>query len=85
MGIFQLRYLDRIPPHAAVGESVELVKRGWQTQRRWIRQRGPAQSKSRPREVARCGHRTEPSTLAAQTLAGSLWARSSLHHGARRA
>jgi 16S rRNA (cytosine967-C5)-methyltransferase len=27
MGIFQLRYLDRIPPHAAVGESVELVKR----------------------------------------------------------
>lgn len=27
MGIFQLRYLDRIPPHAAVSESVELVKR----------------------------------------------------------
>ena len=27
LGIFQLRYLDRIPPHAAVGESVELVKR----------------------------------------------------------
>lgn len=27
MGIFQLRYLDRIPPHAAVGESVDLVKR----------------------------------------------------------
>ncbi len=27
MGIFQLRYLDRIPPHAAVQESVELVKR----------------------------------------------------------
>jgi 16S rRNA (cytosine967-C5)-methyltransferase len=27
MGIFQLRYLDRIPPHAAVTESVELVKR----------------------------------------------------------
>ncbi len=26
MGIFQLRYLDRIPAHAAVGESVELVK-----------------------------------------------------------
>jgi 16S rRNA (cytosine967-C5)-methyltransferase len=26
MGIYQLRYLDRIPPHAAVGESVELVK-----------------------------------------------------------
>ena len=26
MGIFQLRYLDRIPPHAAVAESVELVK-----------------------------------------------------------
>jgi len=27
MAIFQLRYLERIPPHAAVGESVELVKR----------------------------------------------------------
>jgi 16S rRNA (cytosine967-C5)-methyltransferase len=27
MGIFQLRYLDRIPAHAAVGESVELIKR----------------------------------------------------------
>lgn len=27
MGVYQLRYLDRIPPHAAVGESVELVKR----------------------------------------------------------
>jgi 16S rRNA (cytosine967-C5)-methyltransferase len=27
MGIYQLRYLDRIPPHAGVGESVELVKR----------------------------------------------------------
>jgi 16S rRNA (cytosine967-C5)-methyltransferase len=27
MGIYQLRYLNRIPAHAAVGESVELVKR----------------------------------------------------------
>ena len=27
VGIFQVRYLDRIPPHAAVHESVELVKR----------------------------------------------------------
>ena len=27
MAIFQLRYLDRIPPHAAVNETVELVKR----------------------------------------------------------
>jgi len=27
MGIYQLRYLDRIPSHAAVAESVELVKR----------------------------------------------------------
>lgn len=27
MGMYQLRYLDRIPAHAAVGESVELVKR----------------------------------------------------------
>ena len=27
MGIYQLRYLDRVPAHAAVGESVELIKR----------------------------------------------------------
>ncbi len=27
MGIYQLRYLDRVPPHAAVSQSVELVKR----------------------------------------------------------
>jgi len=27
MGLYQLRYLERIPPHAAVGESVELVRR----------------------------------------------------------
>ncbi|MBZ5592047.1 MAG: hypothetical protein LAP39_07410 [Acidobacteriia bacterium] len=26
MGVYQLRYLDRIPPHAAVGQSVEMVK-----------------------------------------------------------
>ena len=27
MGIFQLRYLERVPPHAAVADSVDLVKR----------------------------------------------------------
>jgi len=27
LGVYQLRYLDRIPPHAAVGETVNLVKR----------------------------------------------------------
>ena len=27
MGAYQLRHLDRVPPHAAVSESVELVKR----------------------------------------------------------
>ena len=26
MGVYQLRYLDRVPPHAAVSQSVELVK-----------------------------------------------------------
>jgi 16S rRNA (cytosine967-C5)-methyltransferase len=31
IGIYQLRYLERIPPHAAVGESVELVKRAKKT------------------------------------------------------
>jgi 16S rRNA (cytosine967-C5)-methyltransferase len=28
LGVFQLAYLDRVPAHAAVGESVELVKAG---------------------------------------------------------
>ena len=28
MGMYQMRYLERIPPHAAVSESVELMKRG---------------------------------------------------------
>jgi 16S rRNA (cytosine967-C5)-methyltransferase len=27
MGVYQIRYLERVPGHAAVGESVELVKR----------------------------------------------------------
>ncbi len=27
MGIYQMRYLTRVPPHAAVGESAEIVKR----------------------------------------------------------
>ena len=27
LGLYQLAYLDRVPAHAAVGESVELVKR----------------------------------------------------------
>src|SRR5215469_8693191 len=31
MGIFQVRYLERVPAHAAVGESVELVKRARKT------------------------------------------------------
>jgi 16S rRNA (cytosine967-C5)-methyltransferase len=34
MGIYQLRYLDRVPTYAAVGESVELVK--------WARKRSAA-------------------------------------------
>jgi 16S rRNA (cytosine967-C5)-methyltransferase len=31
MGIYQIRYLERVPPHAAVKESVELVKRAHKT------------------------------------------------------
>lgn len=31
MGIYQLRYLDRVPAHAAVSESVELIKRARKT------------------------------------------------------
>ena len=31
MGIYQLRYLERVPAHAAIDQSVELVKRARQT------------------------------------------------------
>jgi 16S rRNA (cytosine967-C5)-methyltransferase len=31
IGIYQLRYLDRVPAHAAVGDSVELVRRARKT------------------------------------------------------
>src|ERR1700682_5568010 len=31
MALFQLRYLERVPPHAAVADSVELVKRARKT------------------------------------------------------
>ena len=31
LGIYQLRYLERVPPHAGVAESVELVKRARKT------------------------------------------------------
>lgn len=31
MGLYQLRHLDRVPPHAATGESVELVKKARKT------------------------------------------------------
>jgi len=31
MGIYQLRYLERVPAHAAVGDSVELVRRARKT------------------------------------------------------
>ena len=31
MGFYQLRYLERVPPHAAVKDSVELVKRAHKT------------------------------------------------------
>jgi 16S rRNA (cytosine967-C5)-methyltransferase len=31
LGAYQLFYLDRIPPHAAIGESVELAKRAGET------------------------------------------------------
>jgi 16S rRNA (cytosine967-C5)-methyltransferase len=31
LGAYQLQYLDRIPPHAAIGESVELAKQAGET------------------------------------------------------
>ena len=47
MGIYQLRYLDRVPPHAAVMESVELVKTGARTVRR-LCERGAPEGSSEP-------------------------------------
>jgi len=36
MGLYQLMYLDRVPQHAAVGESVELVKPHGEAQARFV-------------------------------------------------
>ena len=44
MGIYQLRYLERIPAHAAVSERSQLVRRARKSFGRGIRQRGAAQS-----------------------------------------
>jgi 16S rRNA (cytosine967-C5)-methyltransferase len=56
MGAYQLRYLDRIPPHAAVGESVELVKRGPRAKAAGfvnavLRRAGPLPDESREAEL----------------------------------
>ncbi len=52
MGFYQLRYLERVPPHAAVKDSVELVKRARKTSAGGLRQCPPAPGQSRPRGVA---------------------------------
>ena len=68
MGIYQLRYLERVPPHAAVAESVELVKRARKTLRRRLRQCRPAQGESRPRRVAQPRNRAVLPGVAAGPL-----------------
>ena len=52
-GVFQLPFLDRVPAHAAVGESVELAKRD-APRRRAARQRGaaPRGARGAPRRSA---------------------------------
>ena len=60
MGIYQLRYLERIPAHAAVAESVELVKRARKTSAAGLRQCGAAQGESRPGRVARRARSSSP-------------------------
>ena len=51
LGLYQLAYADRVPAHAAVGESVELVKRG-SPGRREARQRRAAARRARGRGAA---------------------------------
>ena len=47
MGFYQVRYLERVPPHAAVKDSVELVKRAHKTFGRRLRQCAAAPGESR--------------------------------------
>ena len=54
LGLYQLRYLERVPAHAAVGESVELVKRAKKTSAAGFVNailRKPAPGGPRPRHV----------------------------------
>ena len=75
MGIYQLRYLERIPPHAAVTDSVELVKRARKTLRRRIRQRRPAPGESRSGGVAHSRNRAVLPGVAAGPLGSGITAR----------
>ena len=52
MGCYQIRYLDRIPDHAAVSESVDLVKRA-----RKSSAAGMVNAILRRLPTAACGHR----------------------------
>ena len=72
MGIYQLRYLERIPPHAAVKDSVELVKRAHKTLRRGLRQRPAAPGQSRSRRVAHARNRAVLPGVAAGPLGSGI-------------
>ena len=88
MGIYQLRYLDRIPAHAAVAESVELVKRA--------RKRSAAgfvnavlrkvnRAMMAPRYLARSSHGAQHSGMDARPLGRAVWRGNRGRNRARRA
>ncbi len=62
MGLYQLRYLDRVPPHAAVHETVELVK-----------QAGKASAAGLVNAVLRKGEKLELSTLRPAGMTDIAW------------
>ena len=80
LGAFQLLYLDRIPPHAAIGESVEAR----QTIRRNLRcrhgQRRAPQAGADASPAHRARGRIIPSAVDGRTLGTFLWPRSRARH-----
>ena len=74
MGIYQLRYLERVPPHAAVKESVELVKRAHKTSAAGFVNAAAAPGQSRPGGVAHARNRAFLPGVAAGPLGSRITA-----------
>ena len=72
MGIYQLRYLERIPAHAAVTESVELVKRARKTSAAGLVNAVLRKVESRAGRMALARNRALLSRVAARPLGAAL-------------